>query len=326
VSDGVTGAAATSASSCVLVTGVNGQLGHALRASVDAWKPLDAKVVFVGRDEMDLGNASSMRRVLDELSPTLIINAAAYTAVDRAEKDVEAATAVNATAPGIMAEYLAAKRGALIHVSTDYVFDGSATEPYREDATTNPLSVYGSTKLAGENAIRASGVAHWILRTSWVFSASGANFLKTMLRFAESKDAISIVADQRGAPTDAKRLSTFIDQMLHASKDAPTLAAMVARVTATQGTYHATAAGATTWFDYARHVIAGARARKPDGPWTLAPEGVTQTTSAAYVTPARRPLYSLLDHERFTKTFGVVPPPWQQDVDACLDELLGVAR
>ncbi len=311
----------------VLVTGVNGQLGHALQASVERWKPVDADVAFVGRDAMDLANPDDVRRALDAIAPTLVVNAAAYTAVDRAESDRDAAYAVNATAPGLMAEWLAARGGALVHVSTDYVFDGTATTPYREDDPTNPLSVYGATKLAGEDAIRASGVAHWILRTSWVYSASGANFLKTMMRLAETKDAISVVADQHGAPIDAKRLAAFIGAMLNANADTPTtIDAMIARVAATRGTYHATAAGATTWHAYARHVIAGLHARSDAGRWTLAPDAVAETTTAAYLTPAKRPLHSLLDHDRFVRTFDIVPPPWQQDVDACLDELVGPRR
>ena len=227
---------------------------------------------------------------------------------------------------GQLGRALEANHGALVHVSTDYVFDGSATTPYREDAPTNPLSVYGATKLAGEDAVRASGVAHWILRTSWVYSASGANFLKTMMRLAESKDAISVVADQHGAPTDAKRLAAWIGAMLRPDGAETTIADMVARVAGTTGTYHATAAGATTWHAYARHVIAGLHARVPGPRWTLSPEAVATTTTAAYVTPAKRPLYSLLDHERFVRTFAIVPPPWQQDVDACLDELVGPRR
>ncbi len=311
----------------VLVTGVNGQLGHALKASVADWAPIDADVVFVGRDEMDLARGDDIRRVLDEVAPRLVVNAAAYTAVDRAESDADVARAVNAIAPGIVAEWLAPRDGALVHVSTDYVFDGTATTPYREDAPTNPLSVYGATKLAGEDAIRASGVAHWILRTSWVYSASGANFLKTMMRLAETKDAISVVADQHGAPIDAKRLATFIGAMLNGDAGRPsTLQAMIGRVAATRGTYHATAAGSTTWHAYARHVIAGLHARTDAGRWKLAPDAIAETTTAAYVTPAKRPLYSLLDHERFVRTFGIVPPPWQQDVDACLDELVGTRR
>jgi dTDP-4-dehydrorhamnose reductase len=241
--------------------------------------------------------------------------------------------AVNGKAPGLMAAYLKKHDGALIHVSTDYVFDGSATRPYVEDAPTNPLGVYGATKLAGEEAIRASGVAYWILRTSWVYSASGANFLKTMMRLAETKETISVVADQHGAPIDAKRLALFIARMLRSSNNPSTTATaaidtdtMIRRIAETTGTYHATAAGATTWHAYARHVVAGLHARSSPGRWKLQPDAIAETTSAAYVTPAKRPLYSLLDHGRFTQTFDIVPPPWQQDVDACLDELVASRR
>ncbi len=322
----MSGAAATPSMPRVLVTGANGQLGHALRAAVDAGKPADAEVIFPTRAERDMTDADSVRRVGESVAPRLVVNAAAYTAVDKAEADVEAATAVNATAPGILAAFLARTGGAMVHVSTDYVFDGTALRPYPETAATNPLSVYGSTKLAGEDAVRASGVPHWILRTSWVFSASGANFLKTMMRLAEAKETISVVADQHGAPTDAKRLARFIEEMLRPAGSASTITAMIERVAATTGTYHATAAGATTWHAYARHVIDGLHARKPAGTWKLASSAVQETNTAGYPTPARRPLYSLLDHERFIATFGIVPPPWQHDVDACLDELVGARR
>ncbi len=313
----------------VLVTGRGGQLGAALEASVDTWKPVDADVVFVGRDDMDLGDADSVRRTLESVAPRLVVNAAAYTAVDRAESDVDAAMAVNATAPGAIACWLAPRGGALVHVSTDYVFDGAASRPYREDDPTGPLGVYGHSKLAGEEAVRASGVPHWILRTSWVFSAGGANFLKTMMRLAASKDTITVVADQQGAPTDARRLVAFIAAMLRpasgdaSARGAPTTAAAIETLARTRGTYHATAAGATTWHAYAQHVVAGLHARRPEGPWTLEASAIQPTPTAGYPTPARRPLYSLLDHDRFVRTFDIVPPPWQADVDACLDELLG---
>ena len=316
-------------SSKILVTGANGQLGHALRLAVDAWKPADADVVFTTRADMDLADAASVRACVESIAPRLIINAAAYTAVDRAETDADAAMAVNAQAPRVMSEFLARTGGAMVHVSTDYVFDGAASRPYDETAATNPLNVYGRTKLAGENAVRASGAAHWILRTSWVYSTSGANFLKTIIRLAETRDAISVVADQHGAPTSAKRLARFIAEMLgsspgNASRQSPstTVAAMIARVAASAGTYHSTASGATTWYAYATHIIEGLHDRKPDG-WKLASHAIRETTTADYPTPARRPLYSLLDHERFTATFGIVPPPWQHDVDGCLDELFG---
>lgn len=313
----------------VLVTGANGQLGHALRVAVHAWKPANVDVVFTTRSEMDLGNVASVRACIERIAPRLIINAAAYTAVDRAETDADAAMAVNAEAPRIMAAFLARTGGAMVHFSTDYVFDGSATRPYVETAPTNPLNVYGRTKLAGEEAVRASGVAHWILRTSWVYSAHGANFLKTMIRLAETRDTISVVADQHGAPTDAKRLVWFLNHMFctSAEDDASTkcvsLESTVARVTATSDTYHATASGATTWHGYAQYAIRGVHDRRPDGGWKLTADAIRETATADYPTPARRPLYSLLDHERFIKTFAIVPPPWQHDVDSCLDELFG---
>jgi dTDP-4-dehydrorhamnose reductase len=327
----VRSAAERMSSATILVTGANGQLGHALRASVDRWKPPDADVFFTTRAEMDMSDVASVRACVERMAPRLIINAAAYTAVDRAESDADTAMAVNADAPRVMSAYLARTGGALVHISTDYVFDGASPRPYPETAPTHPLNVYGRTKLAGEEAVRTSGAAHWILRTSWVYSASGANFLKTIIRLAETKESISIVADQRGAPTGAKRLASFIVDMLAATtaedrssaKSAPAIDSMLDRVAATPGTYHATASGATTWHGYADYVVRGLYDRKVDGGWKLVPEAIRETTTADYPTPARRPLNSLLDHERFIATFGIVPPPWQHDVDACLDELLG---
>lgn len=314
----------------VLVTGANGQLGSALRASLAAWQPTNADVTFVTRDDVDLADTAALRTYIEALGPRLVVNAAAYTAVDRAESDAAVAAAVNADAPRVMAAHAARIGGAVVHVSTDYVFDGSAQRPYHEAAPTNPLNVYGRTKLDGEDALRASGAAHWILRTSWVYSAAGANFLKTMLRLAESKETISVVADQQGAPTDAKRLARFIAAMLHGDDGAPdarrgprasTVDEMIARVKATSGTYHASASGATTWHRYAQHVVRGARDRTPDRTWPLSPDAIRETFTADYPTPAKRPLFSLLDHGQFIATFGIVPPPWQLDVDACLDEL-----
>ena len=311
----------------VLVTGANGQLGSALRDAVAEWQPVGAEVVFATRDDVDLADSTALRSYVERVAPRLVINAAAYTAVDRAESDLATATAVNADAPRVLAAHAARTGGALVHVSTDYVFDGTADRPYHENAPTNPVNAYGRTKLAGEDAIRDSGASHWILRTSWVYAAGGANFLKTMLRLAESKETISVVADQRGAPTDAKRLARFIGAMLHAENgEAPpsrrvTSVEMIARVQATTHTYHASAGGATTWHRYAQHVVRGARERAPDRAWSLAPDAIRETTTADYPTPAKRPLYSLLDHGRFIATFGIVPPPWQLDVDACLDQL-----
>jgi dTDP-4-dehydrorhamnose reductase len=249
------------------------------------------------------------------LAPQVIVNAAAHTAVDKAESEPELARLINATTPCAIAE-AAQKLGALlVHYSTDYVYDGSGSAPRTETALTGPLSVYGSTKLEGEDLIRASGARHVILRTSWVYAARGNNFIKTMLRLAAERDALSVIDDQIGAPTGADLLADVTAQV-------------IAKITADahggkalSGIFHCVAAGETSWFDYARFVIEWARAQGQ--PVKVAPDGVRPVPTSAYPTPAARPLNSRLSTAKLRETFSLDLPDWRVGVERMLRETCG---
>jgi dTDP-4-dehydrorhamnose reductase len=241
----------------------------------------------------------------------VIANAAAHTAVDKAESQADLARCINATTPGLIAAEAAAMGATLLHYSTDYVFDGSGDQPRSEDAATGPLSVYGRTKLEGEERIRQSGCKHLILRTSWVYAARGGNFARTMLRLAGERDTLNVIDDQIGAPTGADLLADISVHALRALHRQPHLA----------GTYHCVAAGQTTWFGYAQHVIEWARAQGQ--PIRVAPGAIRPIPTSAYPTPAQRPLNSRLSTQKLQTAFGVVMPPWQTGVDRMLAEVLG---
>jgi dTDP-4-dehydrorhamnose reductase len=292
-----------------LITGANGQLGFEFQRAL---APL-GHVVACGRDTCDLSNPDSIRAALRAAKPDVIFSAGAYTAVDQAESEPELARAVNATAPGILGEE-AAKLGALvIHYSTDYVFDGAKPSAYREEDATNPLGVYGKTKLEGENALAAATDVHLIFRTSWVFGAHGKNFLKTILRLASSRDELRIVADQFGAPTGAALLA---DASTH-------IAARHLRAGADKipfGLYHLAAGGDTSWHGLARHIVAKATAANCKLQAT--PERILPITTPEYPTPAARPANSRLDTSKFRTAFGLHLPDWTHGVDQVVDMLL----
>ena len=294
----------------ILLLGANGQLGWQLRRAL---APLGRLTAWDRSDDGgDLAKPERLVEAVRALRPDVLVNAAAYTAVDRAEQDAAAARHINATAPQAMAQAMAESGGLLVHYSTDFVFDGSGTAPWTEDAPTAPLNVYGSTKLAGELAIRASTCRHLILRTSWVHAARGHNFARTMLRLAAERDSLSVVDDQIGAPTGADLLADITAHALRALTHRPELA----------GTYHACAAGAVSWCDYARHVIGWARAR---GVALRAnADSVQAIRSADYPSPARRPLNSRLDTTRLCASFGLQMPDWRDSVDRMLAEVLQV--
>jgi dTDP-4-dehydrorhamnose reductase len=293
----------------LLVTGANGQLGFELQRAL---APL-GDVVACGRDVCDLSNPDSIRAAVRAAKPDVIFSAGAYTAVDKAESEPDLACAVNATAPGIFGEE-AAKLGALvIHYSTDYVFDGIKPSAYCETDATNPLGVYGKTKLEGENALAASGGDHLIFRTSWVFGAHGKNFLKTILRLASTRDELRIVADQFGAPTGAALLA---DASAH-------IAARYLRDGGENfhfGLYHLAAGGETSWHGFARHIVAKATAE--DCKLKAAPERILPISAAEYPTPAARPANSRLDTSKFRAAFWLHLPDWSHGVDQVLDVLL----
>ncbi|MCU0927480.1 MAG: dTDP-4-dehydrorhamnose reductase, partial [Hydrogenophaga sp.] len=258
----------------------------------------------------DLGQPDGLRDTVLRLRPDVIVNAAAHTAVDKAESEPELARAINALAPGTLAQAAQTVGALLVHYSTDYVFDGSGTAPWTERATTGPLSVYGQTKLEGEQLIEAACERHLILRTSWVYAARGGNFSKTMLRLAKERERLTVIDDQFGAPTGAELIADVtahaIRQVLRQPRDA--------------GIYHLAAAGETTWNGYARFVIDTARELQPE--LKLAVSEVAPVPTSAFPTPARRPLNSRLDTTHLCQTFGLTLPPWQHGVRRMLTEIL----
>lgn len=293
----------------ILLTGKNGQVGFELQRAL---APL-GEIVAVDQAECDLANAAAIRELVARVRPDVIINPAAYTAVDKAESDEALAFAVNGAGPGIFGEAAAALGALVIHYSTDYVFDGERLGAYTEADATNPQSVYGCSKLAGEQALQASGAAHVILRTSWVVGAHGSNFAKTMLRLAAARDSLSVVADQWGAPTSAALLADITAHLVRQWQRDGAQAYPC-------GVYHAVAGGETNWCDYARFVIDTALAAGL--PLKLTGHEVKAITTADYPTPARRPANSRLDTSKFRHTFGLELPHWQVGVRHILEQIL----
>jgi dTDP-4-dehydrorhamnose reductase len=285
----------------ILLTGIHGQVGWELQRSL---QPLGEIFAFA-RGGFDLANPDGMHAVLREIKPDIIVNPAAYTAVDKAESETERATAINATAPGILAEYAKQQDTLLIHYSTDYVFDGSKPSAYSEDDPVCPINAYGRGKLAGEHAIQAVGCRHLIFRCSWVYGLRGQNFLRTMLRLARERDELRVVADQTGAPTWCRMI-------------AETTALAIARYTGQQGIYHLAAAGATTWYGFATAIIAAAAER---GLLERIP-AVRRITSADFPAPARRPANSRLNCNRLQHDFTLRQPDWAPELQLCLDSAL----
>ena len=291
------------------ITGANGQLGFELQRAL---APL-GEVVACGRDACDLSNPDSIRAAIRAAKPDVIFSAGAYTAVDKAESEPDLARAINATAPGILGEE-AAKLGALVtHFSTDYVFDGTKPSAYREEDATNPLGVYGKTKLEGENALAASSADHLIFRTSWVFGAHGKNFIKTILRLASSRDELRIVADQFGAPTGAALLAD-------ASCNIAARYLRDGRANFPFGLYHLTASGETSWHGFAQHIVTKAAAA--NSPLKATINHILPIPAAEYPTPAARPANSRLNTSKFRTAFRLQLPDWTHLVDQVLDVLL----
>ena len=302
----------------ILLLGKNGQVGFELQRSL---APL-GEVIALDRHSQplsgDLVNLEALATTVRALRPTFIVNAAAYTAVDKAEAEPELARRVNAEAPGLLAS-LAAETGAwLVHYSTDYVFDGSGSTPWNEADPTGPLNAYGQTKLEGEQAIAASGCQYLNFRTSWVYAANGNNFLKTMLRLAKDRETLNVVADQWGAPTGAELIADVTAQVLQRVLGE---ASGVAGITATPfvGTYHLAAAGAVNWHGYASHVIERARQQRFEA---VRVRQILPVATSAFPTPALRPGNSRLNTQRLKQTFGLQLPAWQSGVDAVVDHAL----
>lgn len=292
----------------ILLTGCNGQAGFELQRTL---APL-GEVVALNHAQCDLSQPDAMRGVIRNNAPQIIVNAAAYTSVDKAQSECELAHAVNGVAPGILGEE-ARRIGALVvHYSTDYVFDGTKATPYIESDAPNPQSVYGASKLTGETSLRESGASHLILRTSWVFGAHGGNFARTILRLAAERETLNVVADQHGAPTSAALIAEVTAQLLAAYRQ--------------QGEgfpcslYHLAAAGETTWHEYACRVVESAynagKALK------LRVENIHPITTAQYPLPAPRPANSRLDTTRLRSTFGVTLPDWRMGLGEVMRQLL----
>lgn len=293
----------------ILLLGKNGQVGWQLQRAL---APLGEIVALERKDAGgDLADPQGLAAAVRAAKPQVIVNAAAYTAVDKAESEPQLARLINTEAPAALAREAAASGALLVHYSTDYVFDGSGSAPWQESDATGPLNVYGATKLAGEQAIAASGCAHLTFRTSWVYAAHGDNFIKTMLRLAATRERLTVIDDQKGAPTGAELIADVTAHAISQTLQQPAKA----------GLYHLTAAGEASWFDYAQYVLTLARQARPQGVKTAA-GGVQPIASSQYPAAARRPLNSRLDTRRLQAAFGLQMPPWQQGVTRVLREIL----
>ncbi|APW36519.1 dTDP-4-dehydrorhamnose reductase [Rhodoferax koreense] len=294
----------------ILLFGQGGQVGWELQRSL---APL-GELVALDFDSTDYAADFSRPEALAEtvlaIRPDVIVNAAAHTAVDKAESEPEFARKLNATSPGVVAQAAEEIGALMVHYSTDYVFDGSGSTPWREDAATGPLSVYGRTKLEGEQLVAAHCSRHLIFRTSWVYAARGGNFAKTMLRLAKERDRLTVIDDQFGAPTGAELLA---DVTAHAIRAAQADSAKF-------GLYHAVAGGETSWHGYAQFVIEQARAAGVD--IKVAPDAIAPVPTSAFPTPAQRPQNSRLNTDKLQASFGLVLPPWQTGVARMLREIL----
>jgi dTDP-4-dehydrorhamnose reductase len=282
----------------LMVTGPSGQIGYELLSALAGL----GRVVSVPRSALNLADSDAICTAIRTIRPTIVINAAAYTAVDRAESESQIAMVVNGTAPGVLAEEVSRVGGAIVHYSTDYVFDGMANRPLRETDPIGPVNEYGLTKLAGERAIAASGAPHLVFRTSWIYSERGQNFVRTILRLAGERDELRVVDDQHGTPTSAGMVARVTAIVLGVIFDEGGIGALKER----GGTYHLTAAGETTWYDFARAILGLA----PPSAEGRAPK-VVPIPSEQYPTPAARPHYSVLDCGKLDRAFGVTREPWQ---------------
>lgn len=286
----------------ILVTGKKGQLGEALQ---NALVPL-GRVIAVGREELNLASTEAIRAVIRTTNPTIIVNAAAYTSVDKAESEPALAMQVNAVAPGVMAEEAMRIGALLVHFSTDHVFDGAKNSPYAEDDLPRPINIYGQSKLEGERAVAAAGCRHLILRTSWVYSAGHVNFVTTMLRLAQERRELSVVNDQIGSPTWAISLAQATAELLRKTGASPDV----------RGLFHLSAGGAVSRYDLARKIVE--LARKPGDGKTWAT--IRPTTTAEYPLPAARPLMAALSKEKIRQVYGIGMPSWETQLDSFMRE------
>jgi dTDP-4-dehydrorhamnose reductase len=301
----------------ILLIGRNGQLGTELSSLL----PRLGELAALNRQELDLTKPDDIRRTIREVRPQWIINAAAYTAVDQAEQDEATARAVNEEAPAVIAEEAKKSGGALVHYSTDYVFDGSKRSPYEETDIPNPINVYGRTKLGGERAIQASGALHLIFRTEWVYATQGRNFLLTILRLATQKQELRIVADQIGSPTTSREIAAATAKVISKVTNRED---GIRSLAANGGIYHMTAEGETSWYEFAKAILDEASDATHTLPWVNAAtrgipfltESVLPITTAEYPTPAHRPAYSVLSTALLHDRFGIRLPPWRAQLQS----------
>ncbi|MBL8526997.1 MAG: dTDP-4-dehydrorhamnose reductase [Burkholderiales bacterium] len=294
----------------ILVTGANGQVGWELQRTLQTL----GEVAACDRGALDLANPDAIRGKVREMRPDVIVNAGAYTAVDKAESEPELAMAVNGVAPGVLAEEAKRIGALLVHYSTDYVFDGTKAEAYLESDAPNPASVYGSSKLAGERAVEAAGGACLIFRTSWVYAARGKNFLLTILRLAAEREELRVVDDQVGTPTWCRTIAEATAQVVVKLSVGDRIDAD--RALALRGVYNLTAAGRVSWCGFARAIVEATRSRRGGaGP------KVTPITTAEYPLPARRPANSVLANQKLQRAFGLACPAWDHALELCLTDL-----
>lgn len=282
----------------LLITGANGQLGNEFRTQAAEFPAYE--FIFLSREELSIADSGNVREVLHKHRPNWVVNCAAYTAVDKAETEKELAMAINAEGPGVLAEVCAELHAKFIHISTDYVFDGSSTQPYREDAPTGPINTYGITKLRGEQLVLEKNPEAIIIRTSWVYSYFGNNFVKTMMRLMKERESINVVSDQVGSPTYAADLAAAIMHIIE-SGDA----------SRAKGIFHYSNEGQISWFQFAQAIkeLTGSNCT------------VNPIPSSAYPTPAKRPQYSLLDKSRIRAVFGLEIPGWRESLEVCVGKL-----
>ncbi|MBB5543050.1 dTDP-4-dehydrorhamnose reductase [Paraburkholderia fungorum] len=297
----------------ILISGCDGQVGWELQRSMAVL----GEVIGLNRLQLDLAQPGSAAAVVERMSPDVVINAAAYTAVDNAESEEAFATRINGEAVGELACAARDAKALFVHYSTDYVFDGTKSSPYLEDDTTSPLSAYGRSKLAGERAIRQAGGDWLVFRTTWVYGVRGKNFLRTMLRLAASREELSVVGDQLGAPTSARMIADATAHIV-----AQCMQERRAEAEFESGLFNLTAAGVTTWHGFAEAIIDAARARTPSAVVTRL---VKSISTAEYPTPARRPLNSLLDNGKLTSRFDIFRPDWRDAMHLVLDDLFAAA-
>jgi dTDP-4-dehydrorhamnose reductase len=292
----------------IIILGANGQVGHELQQSLKSM----GNVIPLDRNKADLGKLDEVKQVLIDLKPDVIVNAAAYTAVDKAEAEPELAMLINGKAPGVIAEVVKTLDALFVHYSTDYVFDGTKNTAYTEDDKPNPINVYGKTKLAGEIAVQKSGCKYLIFRTSWVYSLHGHNFLKTILRLANEREELKIVDDQFGGPTWARTIADKTSECI------PLAIENINKNQFKSALYHLTSTGETSWYGFAKNIIEKATNNGQD----LKIKKVNPQPTSAYPTPAKRPMYSCLATKKISRDFSIELPDWSSALEECMQELV----